>query len=496
MKNTINIILSIIFCILINSCTSSINVYESIFQIENLAESKSDWEARMFSSYDRTGGNDDGFNGTYSKIRLQNGNSVLAESTGAGYVSRIWFTHSEIDKDGLLGLKGEHIKIYIDTDTIPVIDIPLESIFSGTASGFPKGLVGQSLGGWYCNVPIPYSNYFRVEVEGNGVKFYQINFQKYTGNKLIKSYKTVNAEKRNASLEKIGKELLSGATVSGNLSKEITLTVKPNRKTILEIEESFGQINQLTIETIPEKLEELLKSNIKIYWDDNTEASIDVPVNMFFAIPDANNLHQSFFTGYKDGKLYHKLPMPFLKKVKIEIESEDEFPITFQYKLKKQSVTKGYYLSTFYNEELPTLNKEQPYLWLDTKGEGHYVGTFLMTEGKNYVKNQLPIWLEGDEVFVCDGEMRIHGTGTEDYFNCGWYGVSGRLYNPESYPLHGFPQYEMNEIDKAGTAAAYRWHFLEPIPFTKDIHVTVEHGINNGVEVNYKSIAFYYLKRI
>ena len=112
------------------------------------------------------------------------------------------------------------------------------------------------------------------------------------------------------------------------------------------------------------------------------------------------------------------------------------------------------------------------------------------------IKNQLPIWLEGDEVFVCDGEMRIHGTGTEDYFNCGWYGVSGRLYNPENYPLHGFPQYEMNEIDKAGTAAAYRWHFLEPIPFTKDIHVTVEHGINNGVEVNYKSIAFYYLKRI
>ena len=38
-----------------------------------------------FSSYDRTGGNNDGFNGTYSKIRVEDGNSVLAETTGPGH---------------------------------------------------------------------------------------------------------------------------------------------------------------------------------------------------------------------------------------------------------------------------------------------------------------------------------------------------------------------------------------------------------------------------
>src|SRR5271166_3539204 len=39
-------------------------------------------QAVGFSSYDRTGGNNDGFNGTYSRIRAEDGNSVLAEVSG------------------------------------------------------------------------------------------------------------------------------------------------------------------------------------------------------------------------------------------------------------------------------------------------------------------------------------------------------------------------------------------------------------------------------
>ncbi|MGZ3357468.1 MAG: hypothetical protein ACXVBO_21830, partial [Isosphaeraceae bacterium] len=53
-----------------------------------------------FSSYDRTGGNNDGFNGTYSRIRAEDGNSVLAEVDGPGVVQRIWFTHTSGEPDG------------------------------------------------------------------------------------------------------------------------------------------------------------------------------------------------------------------------------------------------------------------------------------------------------------------------------------------------------------------------------------------------------------
>ena len=72
------------------SCTSTIDVYQEAFQVEKLSEPKSDWQSIMFSSYDRTGGNDDGFNGTYSKLRVENGNNILAE-VEANYKSTAFY---------------------------------------------------------------------------------------------------------------------------------------------------------------------------------------------------------------------------------------------------------------------------------------------------------------------------------------------------------------------------------------------------------------------
>lgn len=485
------LIIGIFNALMVISCNPYLNVHEEVLAIENISKSKTDWEGIMFSSYDRKGGNDDGFAGTYSKLRLENGSSVLAECSGAGYVSRIWFTHSEHKTNGLLALKKEHIKIYIDDRNNPLIDIPLESLFEGTETGFPKGLVGKGLGGWYCYVPISFNNYCRVEVEGDDVKFYQINIQKYKGNKKLRVLKTANNEKTDNILQKHGKRLADIETGRSS-THEHQMYVPAHKGKSLSIKEDFGMINELNIEVEPNNLENLLKSQLKIYWDGQKEPSVNVPLNMFFTIPNADNTSYSMFAGYKDGRLFNKLPMPFRKKARIEIIAGDK---DVKFKLgclinKQKEVTENL-LATFYNEDLPAKDKDKPFLWLDTKGEGHYVGTFLMTEGKTHGEN-LPVWLEGDEVFVCDGEMRIHGTGTEDYFNCGWYGVEGRLNTSGSFPLHGFPEYEMDTI---GKASAYRWHLVDPVPFKNSINVTVEHGTNNTIEANYKSVAFYYIKR-
>ena len=477
--------------VMITSCQSNLNVYKEVVNLASISSLKSDWKAIMFSSFDRKGGNDDGFAGTYSKLRLENGNSVLAETTGAGYLSRIWLTHSEHKKDGLLELKGEHIKIYIDDKITPIIDVPLEQIFEGTAPGFPLGFVGKGLGGWYCYVPIPFSNYCRVEVEGDGVRFYQINFQKYIGDETVESFTNRNVKKTNQRLEELGNNLLRGFIEQEEFTHEISMNIPAQGKEFLEIHKNMGQINQLSVEIAPDNLESLLKSQLRIYWDDKKQPAIDVPLNMFFTVPNEKNLHHSFYAGYRDGKLFNKLPMPFFKKARIEIEAADkDLKLKVSSSIGKQKNETGRYLTTFYNEELPTKDQNNPFVWLDTNGEGHYVGTFLMTEAKTHGEEYLPVWLEGDEVFVCDGEMRIHGTGTEDYFNCGWYGVQGRLNKSGSFPLHGFPEYQMDTI---GKASAYRWHLLDPIPFKNSIKVTVEHGTNNTIQGNYKSVAFYYL---
>ena len=46
-------------------------------------------EVGMVSSYDRTGGNDDGFSGKYSFIRKEDAGLVIADMKGPGMITRI-----------------------------------------------------------------------------------------------------------------------------------------------------------------------------------------------------------------------------------------------------------------------------------------------------------------------------------------------------------------------------------------------------------------------
>jgi hypothetical protein len=145
------------------------------------------------------------------------------------------------------------------------------------------------------------------------------------------------------------------------------------------------------------------------------------------------------------------------------------------------------YFHAAYEESLPTkTGKYHPFL--TTHGRGHYVGTYLVTDGVN--EKNLPLWLEGDDRFTVDGELRIHGTGSEDYFNCGWYAVPGRLNGPGGLPQHGFPVYRSK--DGRRQAVAYRWHVTDPVHFEKEIRAEMEHGPTNDVNADYRSVGFYY----
>src|SRR5688500_2867760 len=64
-------------------------------------------DIEQLSSYDRTGGNDDGFSGKYSAIRKEAEGLVIADLTGPGIVNRIWTPTPEADT----------IKFYFDGET-------------------------------------------------------------------------------------------------------------------------------------------------------------------------------------------------------------------------------------------------------------------------------------------------------------------------------------------------------------------------------------------
>ena len=91
-----------------------------------------------------------------------------------------------------------------------------------------------------------------------------------------------------------------------------------------------------------------------------------------------------------------------------------------------------------------------------------------MTEAKG----KLPVRLEGDDRFTVDGRQAILGTGIEDYFNCGWFAVPGRLDRSATYPSYGFPSYRKD--GDTYQAAAYRWHVADPVPYAQSIEAGLE----------------------
>ncbi|MFC7345023.1 glycoside hydrolase family 172 protein [Saccharopolyspora griseoalba] len=129
-------------------------------------------QSRQFSSYDRTGGNDDGFNGTYSCLSETERGCVIAEHTGPGEISSIWSTREPLGDVSATG------NIVVELDGRVVLDAPLVDVVSGRVGGpFEWPLVGNAedaVGGVVIKVPMPYRESMRVTVTNNP-HFYHVN---------------------------------------------------------------------------------------------------------------------------------------------------------------------------------------------------------------------------------------------------------------------------------------------------------------------------------
>ncbi|EWM18497.1 glycoside hydrolase family 172 protein [Kutzneria sp. 744] len=131
--------------------------------------------SRQFSSFDRTGGNEDGFNGTYSCLRTTADGCVIAERSGAGELSSIWFTRD-------YGVVAKTGRIKVELDGKIVLNAPLQDVVDGKLGApFVWPLVGNgddTAGGSVIKVPMPYRQSMRVTTEQNPL-FYHVDYRTF-----------------------------------------------------------------------------------------------------------------------------------------------------------------------------------------------------------------------------------------------------------------------------------------------------------------------------
>lgn len=245
--------------------------------------------------------------------------------------------------------------------------------------------------------------------------------------------------------------------------------------------------NRYEIPPFTEYLRVLSTVRIRAYWNGSATPSVDAPLDLFFGSGLGPAPVKAVPLGIDGDRMYCYFPMPFTVSGRIELANTGTLPTgLIQYSVRHTPTVQprpgmGLFCAT-YRAETPTTNGRD-YLILDETGAGHYVGvvqTMKATTGSR-------AYLEGDERIYVDGSLTpsLYGTGTEDYYNAGWYFAQGIF----TRPVHGQPFY----IDAATDSdTCYRFHLSDFVPFTRSIRVGIEHGPVNDIPVNIQSVAFYY----
>jgi hypothetical protein len=220
-------------------------------------------------------------------------------------------------------------------------------------------------------------------------------------------------------------------------------------------------------------------SIIRIYWDDETEPSVESPIADFFCMgwneyAPLNSLAVCVNPGSAFNCYW---TMPFRKKCKITMENiNDAEAMTLYYQI-DYTLTEVPSDAAYFHAQYRKSDKEHSSVYTivdDIKGKGQFVGVYLA-----WGVNNNGWWGEGEIKFYIDGDTgfpTICGTGTEDYF-CGSYNFDRNgKYTEFCTPYSGLVQV----IRPDGTYKSqqrfglYRWHIMDPVRFEKDLRITIQ----------------------
>jgi hypothetical protein len=457
-------------------------------------------QSYYLSSYDRTGGNDDGFRGTYSQLFVdENGEHVIFDANGPGCVYNLWFTGD------YQRLHWGKLRLYFDGEKTPRFGCEAEELFDGQHPPFVYPLVAHafiSTGGYSCAAPLPFAQKLRITTEKTA-GFYNVYYQLYKDvsltswtpqqdySGLINLFERCGSDPKPAGAKAhVVRKSVSLPAAGGGKSPEVELLSLDHEAMIQCI-----KLNPL----FPPEAYLLNHVYLRVFYDGRDAPSVDVPIGPFFGSGLGEADVRSLFVGMStSGPYYCYLPMPFRRGIRMTIENRSyqsggQFYVEVRYTDKfPQARPPGRigYFGARYNHAWPIVER-QDYVLFDGRGTGAVVGQVMTVEP---VMPDRKCWWEGDMRIFLDGEdkPRFHGTGHEDEYQGGW--STEWLMNPYSLPLFGEPKTKdlidiFGQVN--GSTTVYRF-WPGKIHYSRSIRISTEHGDQNDTPANYSSLVYYY----
>jgi hypothetical protein len=448
--------------------------------------------------FDRTSDGDPRF------LYVQNGEAVIFDEPGAGAVTRIWMTMGPGGVSGPLD-PSIRLRIRLDGEAVPRIDLPLPELFRGDRAPFVQPLVADrnvASGGNVSYVPIPYRKGCRISLVGaeRARIWYQVTYHRLASPAGVKTF---TGEEDLAPLVDFlrsgngGNGSSNGPWPRGGLTLSRAVRSVPGGVVALGRWTGPDLLQTLRLKAAPGLRERL---RLRLTFDGERRA--DLPLSDFFAVGQGGQSSQDGSDGSvptrsvllgvgEDGFLYSHFPMPFFTAAEISL-ADDALPgtapaeveVSLRFRGSPPPADAGLFGAVRHVSPATEAGRDIPLLAL--AGRGKWVGLFAELGSVGTASRE---YLEGDERVYVDGapDPAHYGTGTEDFFNGGFYFDGG----PFRHPLFGSPYHEVTPAGEDVTAM-FRLMLTDAVPFASSLAAGLEGGPSQNLRLKARTVAFYY----
>ncbi len=473
------------------------DLVRKLVDLEQLAVLPADGEkCAQWSSWDRASKYDE-TTGKYIRwdangdnagmIRSEGDSFVMAEMEGPGCIWRIW---SAAPKEG-------HVRIYLDGNPEPVVDLPFAGYFDLQNEPFVyPSLVHDAASGKNCYVPIPYSKSCKIVADKDWGAYYQFVYTTFPKGTKVPTFTRNLSGADRLELAKVDYYLRNRLGTPPPISDgyETTTAAKvvlarEGQKVTVARMTGAGAITAIRVKPEIVSDDALRHVILRIYWDGERNPSVEVPLGDFFGTGPGANFYKSLPLGMTEDGYYSFWYMPYSNGAVVELASSKD--VTFSGLI---SITKGQLsrapdeLGRFHAKwHRDAFLPPEPERWIDwtmitTQGRGRFCGVALEVWNPRG-----GWWGEGDEKFHVDGEAfpSTFGTGSEDYFGYAWC-------NPGLFQ-NAFHNQTRNDGNNVGHVSVNRWHVADNIPFSRSFEGYIEKYCDNKRPTLYACTAYWYL---
>jgi len=423
-------------------------------------------------------------------IRLEGGKRVLAEMKGPGCIWRIWSATAE---------KG-HVKIYLDGQLEPAVDLPFRDYFDGKTPPFDYPRLSYSLTdvgshGHNCYVPIPYQKSCKIVADEGWGAYYHFVYTTFPEGTRVPTFSVdlpaagmAALVQANAFLEaQLGKDPAGPRAGEQTMAESVVIPAGGRRELVLDGPRAITAIRgSVTAGDRADEMAALRELVLSITFDNRQRPSVWTPLGDFFGTAPGKNLYRSLPTGVTELGAYAYWYMPFEQRATVVLQNDGPQDRTIQFELVHAPLHRPFaglgHFSARWHRDLAPLSPDRFPDWrmLGVTGRGRFCGVML------HVWNPKGGWWgEGDEKFFVDGERfpSTIGTGSEDYFGYAWC-------DPARFE-YAFHCQSMNEGNR-GHQSVLRWHITDNVPFQNSFEACIEKYYGNNLGTQYACLPCYY----